>query len=112
MRRREFFGLVGGAAVAWPFAARAQQAGKVVRIGVLGPSLDDKPALFNEQSNRSYEPGLPKHWYVVEDVQTKHQIEPSSSFPRDHCPLKLNIRQVCTLSPCRIDSGPNGIYAD
>jgi putative tryptophan/tyrosine transport system substrate-binding protein len=41
MRRREFIGLVGGAAVARPFAARAQQTGKVVRIGVLGPSLKD-----------------------------------------------------------------------
>jgi putative ABC transport system substrate-binding protein len=42
LKRREFISLIGGA-VAWPFAAEAQQGGRMRRIGALMAQAEDDP---------------------------------------------------------------------
>ena len=69
MQRREFITLLGGAAVAWPLAARAQQPGERVRcIGLLAnfPEGDeDTRAMIDVLQQRLQELG----WSVGHNTQ-------------------------------------------
>ena len=60
MRRREFITLLGGAAVAWPIGARAQQVEKIYRIGILEPI----PAARNAANLDALRKGLRELGYV------------------------------------------------
>jgi len=72
MQRREFITLVGGAAAAWPLAARAQQAERVRRIGVLMPFTVNDPEA--QERNAVFEQSLRQlGWAVGRDLQIEHR---------------------------------------
>jgi len=47
MNRRDFITVLGGAAVAWPLAARAQQQPKMLRLGFVGIQPREAPVYTN-----------------------------------------------------------------
>ena len=51
MQRRDFITLISGTVAAWSFGARAQQAGKVWRIGYLSPSSPGNLKAFMQGLN-------------------------------------------------------------
>jgi putative ABC transport system substrate-binding protein len=60
MKRRAFITLLGGAAAAWPLAARAQQSSTMRRIGFLGP-LSEQTQL---QWTTAFLKGLRDHGWI------------------------------------------------
>jgi ABC-type uncharacterized transport system substrate-binding protein len=68
MRRREFITLFGGAAAAWPLAARAQQGERMRRIGVLHNFAADDP--LGQARNGVFLQGLQQAgWTIGRNVQ-------------------------------------------
>src|SRR5262249_48400348 len=95
MRRRDFISFVGGGAAAGPFAARAQQAERVRRIGVLTYiAADDaegqarRAAYTHALSQLGWSEGrnlqIDTRWAPVADVP---QPPPDTPPPHPHPPL-------------------------
>jgi putative ABC transport system substrate-binding protein len=78
MRRREFITVFGGAAAAWPLAARAQQGGAMRRIGVLMSTSADDPE--GQARNAAFLQGLQQlGWTVGRNVRVDYRWGASDS---------------------------------
>jgi putative tryptophan/tyrosine transport system substrate-binding protein len=78
MRRRDFITLLGGTAVAWPLAARAQQSDRIRRIGVLMPFAESDPEAKARLA--AFRQGLEKRgWSEGRNVRIDTRFAPDTS---------------------------------
>ena len=71
-RRRHFITLLGGAAAAWPLAARAQQSKRIRRVGVLMPYVANDPQA--QARNAAFLQGLQQlGWTVGNNVEIDYR---------------------------------------
>ena len=83
MKRREFITLVGGAAAAWPLAARAQQGERMRRIGVLMTTSADDPE--GQSRIAAFHQGLQQWgWTVGGNVTVDIRFGVDNSVIRKH----------------------------
>jgi putative tryptophan/tyrosine transport system substrate-binding protein len=75
MRRRNFIALLGGAAIPWPFAARAQQGERMRRIGVFSALSADDPEW--QARLAAFHQGLQElGWIVGRTIRIEHRVGP------------------------------------
>jgi putative ABC transport system substrate-binding protein len=93
MKRREFITLLGGAAVAWPLAARAQSADRMRRIGVLMSTTADDPE--GQARIAAFQQGLQQFGWAI-----GHNVRIDSRWPAgDPERFRRYAAELVALSP-------------
>jgi putative tryptophan/tyrosine transport system substrate-binding protein len=94
MKRREFITLIGGGVAAWPLAARAQQSGKIWRIGLIAhEQLKHYDVLFEQLRQLGYVEG---HNIIVERRYAHGRAERFEEFAAEMVRLKADLIIVNT----------------
>jgi putative tryptophan/tyrosine transport system substrate-binding protein len=100
MRRRDFIAVVSGA-VAWPLAARAQQATKIPRIGILSPSRSED-ASPNRVTLQAFVAGMREFGYVDgQNIAIERELSEASADQLREAAAELvkhNVDVIVTLS--------------
>jgi putative ABC transport system substrate-binding protein len=93
VRRRDFIKAIAGLAVAWPLIARAQQSGRMRRIGVLEPLAADDPEA--EARHKAFVEALQQFgWTVGQNVQLEYR-----SAGGDPDRLRTIVAELIALAP-------------
>ena len=94
MKRREFITLLGGAAVSWPLAARAEQSDRMRRIGVLMAFVENDPEATARMT--AFRLGLAKRgWSEGRNVQ----IDYRRATPGDTAQYRVFAKELIALQP-------------
>ena len=101
MKRRSFLGALGGAAVAWPFAARAQQS-PTKRIGALVIGNADTPSFLKELNDGLRERGrIEGRDYAIDLRSAEGQLGRLPELAADLVRLKVDVI-VALFTPCAL----------
>jgi putative tryptophan/tyrosine transport system substrate-binding protein len=93
MKRREFITLLGGAAAAWPLAARAQQTDRIPRVGVLLGIRENDPEAKTRV--KAFQQGLRDlGWFESQNIRIDYRFAASN-------PDLINkyVAELVTLAP-------------
>src|SRR5947209_8345019 len=94
LKRRDFITVLGGAAAAWPLAARAQEARRLPRIGMLTTSPDRVVHFLRGLRDLGYVEGQS---ILIETRFTAGQNDRFDSFATELVALKVDVLMVSTL---------------
>ena len=100
MKRRDFITLVGGAAAAWPLAARAQHAGKTWRIAFIAhvPTIIYEEPLFDDLRELGYVEGQN---IIIERRYAEGRPERFQEFAAEMVRLKADLI-ITTTTPAAL----------